>query len=226
MVDGLAAWLDLHGMTAAQMLALIDQQPPARPIAAPPLPPPEAEAIWALSAAALMAAFPAQSEVIARARDITQRNLSADPVRYPRAFTLWDPPYVSCPAGGGIGNLLAVAHEFGHAVQIHVAAAAPPPILREVAACLAEQALIAHLAELDQDLHHGTASLFQAATRRILSGQRQGLEVVLQAGAGEYRYDWNYPPARSAALVLRERADTTLNWRVFDGSLELSSLIR
>jgi hypothetical protein len=223
--DGLAEWLALHGMTAAQMLALI------APVPLPLLPDPEAvaapdaEGCWALAAAALAAAFPDQSALTLRTRDTTTCELCADPARYPRAFTLWAPPYVSCPPETGARRLLTIAHEFGHACQIQASRGAmPPPILREMAAYLSELALLDQLSRTHPNLHAAAQAEFDAATRRILTGARQRLERTLQSGSAPYRYAWNYPPARAAALAVWRRDDRSRHWTVFDGTLRLSSL--
>jgi hypothetical protein len=226
--DGLAEWLALHGVTAQQMLALIDVAPPPAPaLLAPPDPPLTGETVWALAATALAAAFPDRQEVITRTRDTTSRNLSADPARFPRAFTLWEPPHVSAPSGGGSRDLLTIAHEFGHACQRQAmgqSAAMPPPILREMAACMAELALLAQLPLSHPSLHAAAQADFDAASRRTLTAGRQRLRAVLQAGAGSYHYAWNYPPARAAALAIWARADQKRSWAVFDGMLRLSEL--
>ena len=245
--SGLAEWLALHELTAEQMQALTAAAPPAPDLTPmPPLPPlpPDAETIWSLAAEALTAAFPAGRDIIARTRNETRRNLAADPARFPRAFTLWQPPYVSCPSGGGIKGLLTLAHEFGHANQIFACqawanqifacqisacspgAAQPPPILREMAAFLTELALLDHLARTRPPLHAAARQDFDAATRRIMTGPRQRLAAALRAGSGAYRYDWNYPPARAAALRVWGQGDRFRGWSVFDGRLKLASLLQ
>lgn len=227
--SGLAEWLVLHGMTADQMMTLTAVAPPLPDLIPPPPMPLDAEAIWALAADAMTVAFPQGRDIIGRTRDDTRRNLAADPARFPRAFTLWEPPYVSCPFGGGIRDLLTLTHEFGHACQIwacHATSAPPPPILREVAATLAELALLDHLSQTRSPLHAAAQHAFDAATRRIMTGPRHRLKAALQTGSGAYRYDWNYPPARAAALRIWGQGGRFPGWSVFDGSLKLATLLR
>ena len=217
---GLADWLALHCCSAEQMLTLrievLARVGPA-PSSLPDLP--SAEAVWAMAAEALTVAFPDESALIARARDHTSRNLAADPARFPRAFTLWQPPYVSCPAGlAGMRKLLTIAHEFGHACQIGACGAQPPPILREIAAYLAELAFLDHLAQVHPALHQDARTTFDATTQRLAAGAGQRLRAVLIAGEGTYRYDWNYPPARAVAMKLWHQADRTGSWAAFEGA--------
>ncbi|MGZ2259396.1 hypothetical protein [Roseobacter sp. A03A-229] len=101
-------------------------------------------------------------------------------------------------------DLLALAHEFGHAVQIVASWSAGtgqmPPVARECCAFLAEQALLRHCAACFPVLtyaHHADDMIYFGANR-------DALEDAMTNWQTGYRYEWNYPLARHVAARLFE----------------------
>ena len=58
-----------------------------------------------------------------------------------------------------------------------------------------------------------------------MTSQGQRLKAALRAGSGRYRYDWNYPPARSVALHLARQRQSGVVWSAFAGELSLPVLL-
>lgn len=228
----LADWLALHGMTAGACAALLADAAPALPVPAATNAPaewPDGPALWALIADGLGQSLPELAPEIARTARETVLNFDPDRSRHPRPFALYIAEkrmiYVSCPLKGSARDLLVLAHEFGHAVQLHAIGGAPlPPILREICAFLAEEMLLASLTDRAPEMA-GLYALELARHRsRNLGVQRDRLQSCLAQPAAPYDYEWNYPPARSLALrLLQEGARSTLR-AVFMGQKSVADI--
>ena len=131
-----------------------------------------------------------------------------------RALTLEDDgtgrPVVLCPYAGRLRDAIALAHELGHALQYLRAPKTVSPVVREVAAFLAELALIRGL----EATREATAAQLQAywtsQTWHIFHDQGRALLKALEQHQGDpqtradvaYDYAWNYPIGRRALLQL------------------------
>lgn len=229
--DDMAGWLALHGLTAADVVAVLDLPPrlssPPRLHAPPRLHPPSARVPLPMPAG-LEAAWPLVCRPLARwlSAPAHRRLLSCRPVPPPpaargRAFTLPEGPgglpLVAAPWSGHPRDLLRLAHEAGHAAQALQGPPGllPPPLLREACAFLAERALV------DATGDPGLAALWQDATARMLGPLAASLRRALGVPAAPYDYGWNYPIARQLALHLPEAAAPPL----FAGRAETAALL-
>ena len=235
----MADWLALHGVSAGDCAAVLALALPVGPLpkkarAGPPsdlvpsgLVP---DAVWRDVAAALAARLPVAGPQIARTRAGCRTNFAPDIMRFPRAFTLQDaalPPYVSCPCTGGIGDLLVIAHEFGHALQLIASAGRPvPPVARETCACLCEHWYLAHLQAARPMLHAPLAALWRAKSGRAMGPGIARLHLALADPAARYSYQWNYPMARILAHHFAQTADRAAIWRLFTAEISLRDLIQ
>ena len=152
----------------------------------------------------MLAAFPRASEVIDRARRTTLRMFRADTARAPRPFTLAagpdGRPVVVLRYRGRIGDLITVAHEFGHAVQIAASGNGfVPPVNREICAFVSELALLRHLGAELPAAHGPARGRLGGAQRRLPRPGCGALALALKDPESVYRYAWNYPIARILA---------------------------
>ncbi|MBN7776745.1 hypothetical protein JYP49_05725 [Nitratireductor aquimarinus] len=106
-----------------------------------------AEDAWALASQSLAAALPRLARLIRFVRNRAPKCLEPKAGKPERAFT-YDHgrrqlPFVSCNYRGQASDILTVAHEFSHALQIVASAgSAMPPLAREVCAFIGEHALL------------------------------------------------------------------------------------
>lgn len=224
-------WLQLHGLTAQDCARLVSVDLPIGKAAASAAPAswPDGPGLWSLAAAALSAQLPEMSEDIARTATQTVVNFAPDPARHPRPFAVYvaekGKVYASCPLSGSARDVILVAHEFGHALQLHlVADKGVPPILRETCAVLAEELLLEALPDLAPE-HAGSVGVRLTAFRtRDLGPMRGDLLKALRDPSAIYKYDWNYPPARSLALGLCRHRGTGAVAALFRGEVTLGNL--
>ncbi|MEL7090164.1 MAG: hypothetical protein AAFN94_00380 [Pseudomonadota bacterium] len=123
-----------------------------------------------------------------------------------RALTIEDGgqgrPVVLCPFAGRLRDAMALAHELGHALQYLNAKDPVPPIMREVAAFLAEHAMIDGLRDVAPDVATHLQQYWDFQTWHIFHGGAAALHRALATPGARYHYDWNYPMARMAVLTL------------------------
>ncbi len=188
---------------------------------------------WALARDALGNVFNEESLCLAQVHSSTQTLFDPDPEKFPRAFTLNDGgagvPLVVCNYRGGIADILTLAHEFGHAVQLVASGAnfvAPAP--REICAFLSELALLEHLRTQNPALHVKAKGVWQGAVGNTWRNDRIDLLAALDAPDPQgcsYDYQWNYPVARLLAI----RAFTSLPpqalWPLFEGKMDAADLV-
>lgn len=210
----MAEWLELHDLDATRLRTILARvrrlelgaaySRRAARASLQPNPMPALQA-WAVSARALARQCPPVSCAAERTHIQARTNFAPDEARFPRAFTLHDDgsghPYVSCPYHGTVGDLMAVAHEFGHAVQLSASRGVQlPPVLREVCAFVSELALLAALQGDDPQCFALALRVWQADTRKQFTGDLARLEAALLEEATPYSYQWNYPVARILAM--------------------------
>ena len=160
---------------------------------------------------------------------LARTNFSPDETRFPRAFTLHDDgsgrPYVSCPYHGTVGDLMALAHEFGHALQITASQGAfMAPVLREVCAFISELAMIAALDSEDPSCGRLARDLWNADTRKQLTVDLAVLGAAIESDTAVYTYQWNYPVARILAIAAVRKLDEGSVGLLFEGRLSTPDL--
>ena len=227
-----ADWLDLHGLTARQCEGVLsravhagggDPAARARPAGL------SGDGAWQVAATAMLAAFPRASEVIDRARRTTLRMFHADTARAPRPFTLAAGPD-GCPVvvlryRGRIGDLITVAHELGHAVQIAASGSGfVPPVNREICAFVSELALLRHLGAELPAAHGPAVAAWEARNADYLGRDAGLLARALKDPESVYRYAWNYPVARILASECFAELPVDTLWAIFENRLPLSGI--
>jgi hypothetical protein len=183
-----------------------------------------------MAAAAMLASFPRAAGLIRSVRDTAVRTFRADPGPRPRAFTFpagqEGPPVVVLGYRGRISDLITVAHEFGHAVQIAASGNKfVPPVNREICAFVSELALLKHLAAELPALHGLVLAAWQARNCGYLDRDGRTLALALKNSRSVYRYCWNYPIARVLASECVEQLPAATLWSVFEDRIPLSGIV-
>jgi len=217
--ETMTGWLSCNRLDPARCNALLDRidRPPALPHASSAhhgTLPADADTALHLAAAAFGAAFPDLASMAADTCGAAAWHLIPAPEKPEPAFTLDRgpamPPLVSLHCRGRAADLLALAHEFGHAVQIMAtnrAVTGPmPPLARELCAFLSELALIEWLEAQGDPAMHQVISAHLADDAIYFGRDAAVLHEALGDPGRPYDHRWNYPPARW--LAPRMFADT------------------
>lgn len=123
-------------------------------------------------------------------------------------------------------DLLTLAHEFGHALQLCVSRSEfAAPAVREACAFLSELALLEHLHEVDKSLYFKVLQSWYVDNHHYL--RRDGIDFrqVALSGTGRYDYRWNYPAGRLAAFSAFARLPRANLWSIFQNRLPLDYLV-
>ncbi|WP_295805990.1 hypothetical protein [uncultured Nitratireductor sp.] len=165
------------------------------------------EEAWALSAAALNAAIPELKRMIRFVEKRVPRCLEpqlekpVQPFTYDRAGKRL--PFVSCAYRGTASDLLTVAHEFSHALQIVGSAGSTmPPLAREVCAFLGELALLHWVRRSQPVLSPCLERAWFEDNSHYFGKHLKSLGKALNEGSEIYDYGWNYPIARLLAVSI------------------------
>jgi hypothetical protein len=229
-------WLDLHGLTARQGESVLSRMGDrgsdcdadavcSRPCNL------SGERAWQLAADAMLSSFPQAAGPIEHARDKAVRTFRADGARAPRPFTVPtgrdDCPAVVLSYRGRIVDLITVAHEFGHAVQIAATGGGfVPPVNREICAFVSELALLKLLLAELPALHRPALAGWRAGNRNYLGRHGKALALALSDPQSVYRYCWNYPIARVLASECMEHLPAAARWSIFENRIPLSGIVR
>lgn len=170
-----------------------------------------ADKAWALCAEAMRAAFPGLKPEIDQIEAGAPKCLKRKSIKHPEPFTydlgFQKLPFVSLHYRGLAKDLLMMAHEFGHAVQIvaswQCGEGQMPPIARECCAFIAELALLGAWTKNPGVLLAG----YRADSAVYFGANRGALLDALENISPPYRYEWNYPLARIMAAHLWEDKD-------------------
>lgn len=183
-----------------------------------------AETAWHLAAEALRARFPLQADAITR----VERNTVTDfePARTADdnlAFSVSDgsgmPPRVRVPFAARPEDILAIAHEFGHALQFSVTRQPfIAPVLRETAAFMSTLAFLDHLKTAAPENHDILVNIDASEGAVFLGSDLSALLKKAGDTNAAYSHRDNYPPAYLAARSVQGR-DPAIAWEVFLGRL-------
>jgi hypothetical protein len=187
------------------------------------------EDAWALCAHSMRRACPVLAPVIDIIEADTPKCLRPKKKKHPQPFTydlgFETLPFVSVHYQDRAADLLAMAHEFGHAVQIVSSwvngEGQMPPIARECCAFIAEQAMV----QFCEAQFEGLKSAYYADDKIYLGSNKASLEDALRNDAQPYQYIWNYPLARILAAQLFQTADNIELWKIFQGEWSLSDCV-
>jgi hypothetical protein len=223
-------WCHLHRITQKQCIGWLGDLPlPECTKASHETLALDSAQVWRWCADAMAATLPEHRDVIYAALKKADINTSPDIVKFPHAFTLHNTgngrPYVSVPYTGSARDILTLAHEFGHVLQIlNTKAPDTPPVLREVCAFLAEVRLLEHLASFNTELRDKIQNPWARSVAVDFGARRTALLAACAAPQTPYDYAWNYPLARRLALEAVNTLDAPDHWLLFTGSLDVVSL--
>lgn len=116
------------------------------------------------------------------------------------------PPVITMEWTGSADDLICLAHEVAHALQIMMSNhELMPPVVREACAFLGELALIAYCHEHAPSLKDALSDVWHAENERYLGSDLDALAEALNDPGTPYQYRLNYPLARLAAIQLHRR---------------------
>ena len=175
-----------------------------------------ADEAWQLSARALSNSFPGLKAVVDEIAAQTPKLLVVSSEKYSLPFTHdmgWgELPFISINCRGMPGDIVCIAHEMAHALQIvasqrsnHFYTYDMPAIGRESCAFIGELALLDYLREKDEQLSVLCCSAWIKDSKRFLGSDRDDILTALDKKSEAFSYRWNYPLARILAAYLWEQ---------------------
>jgi len=184
---------------------------------------------WSLAASSLSRRYPSHRSLIERVKENTITEFQPDTSRYPLAFTLKRDsdiyPYVSCSYQGRVADLIAIGHEFGHAVQLVASGGAfVPPVMRELCAYLGELSLLEQLKDEHTSLHSLVSTVREAQIDRFRRDKILN-QSVLDRSNGKYDYRWNYLLAHALSTQSYKSLEPDFQWRCFAGQVSASAVL-
>lgn len=183
-----------------------------------------AENAWRLAAESLSRQLPNLKPEISQVSQGCKRSFFASPYNPP--YTLIendsDFPTIFMSFNGSAADILCVAHEFGHALQLYLASDHfIPPLHREIAAFLAEHIFLEYIEEIRPDLSIDIRVAWDLDNRIYFEND---IELLLEAlktpHITKYNYRHNYPLARSIAENIIKTASTDDMSIIFRGNPE------
>lgn len=123
---------------------------------------------------------------------------------------------------GDAADLMVMAHEFAHALQLRASEGRfTPPVMREVCAFLGEAGLLAHALRHAAAQHFELAAISRRESARYFGVQSDRLAQALSQPTAPYRYSWNYPVARILATRIFDKWSRDQIWSVFKGQVSV-----
>jgi hypothetical protein len=176
---------------------------------------------WNLVANSMSRYFSAHSELIEAVSKNTTTCFISTPSSNMPASTIDEGkpkyPRVTCPFSGTADDLITMAHEFAHAVQIMASTAdVTPPVHREISAFVGELVFIDYCKKVDNRLHQALKSTWKRQNRYYLCESARNVRIALAQAESSYEYSWNYPVARVLASRLFESSNSKELWELFE----------
>lgn len=231
----LADWLSAHGVTNEEITDalthyLAGQSIDFEQVGNVDLPDKSPAYAWSISLNSLCEKFPFVAESINAFQNCIETNFQSNEQGIKQPYTLDRrpdlAPLVSLNYQGTPTDLISVAHEFYHAIQIqHANQRFIVPVLRELAAFIGELALLDYLTANKISFSEMTHSVWQQEDQRYLGSDVYTLQSTLKDENTPYNYRWNYPIARVLALRLYEKHSPRQLWQVFIGKISLGKCI-
>ncbi len=194
---------------------------PRPEISGPELSKYEVRQVWNLVAQAMESFFPEQRKILHEVRDHTKLIVnSADSPAQGRSYTYHperEPnPVVSIEFRNEPIDFLAVAHEFGHCVQLRATHDDfIPPMYREVGAFLGELVFLRYLAASMPVLHLPLADAWYCRNAYYLGKCSAKLREAKSSEFGPYEYEWNYPAARVFSCMAFDEMNYEQVWALY-----------
>lgn len=221
-------WLDLHGLDASTVkaalsdlensLSRISYDGAQQSIAL------SAEEVWSITSRALTDCLPNLFREIEFVRDYCERVFATPSEELPYTLDRGpdQAPFVSLNYQGTSADVLCIAHEFGHALQYHLAQGEfIPPANRELAAFVSELVLLDYLPELQTPLE----SSWSDDSFDYFGEDADQLKSAIERHDTPYNYRWNYPLSRFVSDMLFEALTKTEMARIFRGEIAFSDLV-
>lgn len=233
----LGDWLDLHGLDHHTCLHLLDEirresaKIPAcrsnsdqQPLSLDP------DGVWTKIISAMCSFLPEQQKVIEETFQRSEKIAVAGKGKSRKALTIDHGPAkyptIMYQYFGEVSDLLVVAHEFGHALQIRASEGEfMPPVMREVCAFLSERALFSSCSNEDAFLAENLLQYWQRSNHRFFGNLATNLQESLKNENAIYEYGWNYPIARYLALRIFTNFSRDSVWRVFRGEYSIKKVL-
>lgn len=221
-------WLGLHGLDASivraaltdleNSLGRISYVGARQSIAL------SAEAVWSLTSRGLTDYLPDLSREIKFVRDRCERVSAASSEELPYTLDRGpdQAPLVSLNYRGTSADVLCIAHEFGHALQYHLARGEfIPPASRELAAFISELVLLKYLPEHQIPLENSWSD----DSCGYFGEDADQLKSAIERHDTPYDYRWNYPLSRFVSAVLFEELTKAEIIKIFRGEIAFSGLV-
>jgi len=237
MAYSLKDWLSLHALNAKDCVrilkwATISDFPldTARVDPARIMEGVTAQQAWALCSAALVERFPHHATVVHSVESHATRIFNPqNPVNGRYNFAVDQGPgkypFVCVRYQHRPSDLIVLAHEFSHAVQIWACESRfTPPVVREMCAFLGELILLEHVESRYPELHSTLLPVWVKQHKRSFGVPVNNLRLALQSPATPYDYAWNYPVARALSIQANNHLPADIIWQVFEGGYDLTRL--
>lgn len=220
-------WCNVHRITPSQCLGWLSvfESPESSDVPTGQTNLSAAE-VWQLCTDAVATALPSNEDAIRVSAANAELNTSPDIKKFPAAYTLHDngkgQPYVSMPYKGSTRDILTLAHEFGHVIQIsNTNSPFTPPALREVCAFMSEGWLIDFLGEFDAGLRDRVLGPWKRSVAADFGIRRDAFLAACNSPQAPYDYAWNYTLARRLALAATDAMEPGMKWQLFSGHLDV-----
>ena len=127
---------------------------------------------------------------------------------------------------GDVADLLVVAHEFGHALQIRASKGQfMTPVMREACAFLSEGFLLSCYLDENSAIGEKLLHHWHKSSQRYFGNLATRLRSSLHNSAKVYEYGWNYPIARLIALRILTNFSQDPVWSVFQGDFSMKRVV-
>jgi len=159
-------------------------------------------------------------QIISRVSLYAPKSLNVSKDKVPQGLTIDRGsnklPYISCQLSGQTSDLIIVAHEISHAIQIVASnGSSMPSLAREVCAFIGELALMKHLKLTKSPFINIVQSSWEQESIIYFGCDKILLKNSINNPKKSYSYRWNYPIARHLALQLFESTSKSDIWELF-----------
>lgn len=164
------------------------------------------------------------SAFAALVQSICWNDVSSDDLPHTIGHGDGQPPEIRMSWQGSIPDLICLAHEVAHAVQLQLSAGSfMPPVARETCAFLGELTVVDWARRTQTDLASKLLRVWREENQRYFGDDCALLRAALRDPERAYTYRMNYPLARAAAVVMW-RAGADLQ-RLFKAGSEAMNLL-
>lgn len=233
----LGDWLDLHGLDRQSCLDLLDEirrefanipayrnNPDQQALSLDP------DGVWTKIISAMCQFLPEHQNIIEETFQRSKKIAISGQGKSRKALTIDHGPdqypTIMYKYFGEISDIIVVAHEFGHALQIKASEGKfMPPVMREACAFLAEGAILSSCSNENAPIIDDLLNHWHKSNHRYFGKLAMNLKESLENDDKIYEYGWNYPIARFLALRISESFSPELIWSVFRGDYSVRRVL-